>query len=74
MKYTCEFSIDQFEFWGPAVEVINRFREARELDLLQNIIEDTFCDSEDNELIPTATQINDFVAYDLPKEIDDILT
>jgi hypothetical protein len=71
MKYTREFSVDRFEFWGPAVEVVNRFREAKELDLLQNIIEDTFCDS---ELIPSATQINDFVAYTVPEEIDDILT
>ena len=70
MKYAREFSVDRFEFWGPAVEIVNRFREAKELDLLQNIIEDTFGDG---ELVPTATQINDFVAYDLPEEIDDIL-
>lgn len=69
MKYTREFSVDRFEFWGPAVEVVNRFREAKELDLLQTIIEDTF----DGEVIPSATKINDFVAYDLPNEIDDIL-
>ena len=69
MKYTREFSVDRFEFWGPAVEVVDRFRKAKELDLLQNIIEDTF----DGEVVPTATQINDFVAYDLPNEIDDIL-
>lgn len=70
MKYTREFSIDRFEFWGPAIEVVDRFRKAKELDLLQNIIEDTFdlC-----ELVPTATQINDFVAYDIPEEIDEIL-
>jgi hypothetical protein len=71
MKYTREFSIDDFEFYGPAVEVVNRFHEAGELDTLQNIIEDTFGDG---ELVPTVTQINDFVAYDLPKEIDDILS
>lgn len=70
MKYTREFSVDHFEFWGPAVEVVNRFREAGELDLLQNIIEDTFGDG---ELISTATQINDFVAYDLSEEIAEIL-
>ena len=70
MKYTREFFIDRFEFWGPAVEVVNRFREAKELDLLEDIIEDTF----DGDAIPSATQINDFVAYDLPEEIDDILT
>jgi hypothetical protein len=70
MKYTREFSVDRFEFWGPAVEVVNRFREAKELDLLQTIIEDTFSDGEH---IPSATKINDFVAYDLPNEIDDIL-
>lgn len=71
MKYTREFSIDDFEFYGPAVEIVNRFREAGELDTLQNIIKDTFGDG---ELVPTATQINDFVAYDLPEEIDDILS
>ena len=70
MKYTRKFSVDHFEFWGPAVEVVNRFREAGELDLLQNIIEDTFGDG---ELVPTATQINDFVAYDLSEEIAEIL-
>lgn len=71
MKYTREFSIDDFKFYGPAVEIVNRFREAGELDTLQNIIVDTFGDG---ELVPTVTQINDFVAYDLPEEIDDILS
>lgn len=71
MNYTKEFSIDNFEFWGPAVEVVNRFRKAGQLDLLQNIIEDTFGDG---ELVPTATQINDLVAYDISENIIEILT
>ena len=71
MNYTKEFSIDNFEFWGPAVEVVNSFRKAGQLDLLQNIIEDTFGDG---ELVPTATQINDLVAYDISKDIVEILT
>lgn len=71
MNYTREFSIDHFEFWGPAVEVVNSFREAGQLDLLQNIIEDTFGDG---ELVPTDTQINDLVAYDISKDIIEILT
>ena len=71
MNYTREFSIDHFEFWGPAVEVVNRFRKAGKLDLLQNIVEDTFGDG---KLVPTDTQINDLVAYDLSEEIDDLLT
>ena len=70
MKYTREFFVDRFEFWGPAVEVVNRFREAGEIDLLQNIIEDAFSDGEH---VPTATQINDFVAYHLSEEVDEIL-
>ena len=70
MNYTKEFSIDHFEFWGPAVEVVNRFREAGKPDLLQNIVDDTFGDG---ELVPTDTQINDLVAYDLSEEIDELL-
>ena len=58
-------------FGGPAVEVVNSFREAGQLDLLQNIIEDTFGDG---ELVPTATQINDLVAYDISEDIVEILT
>jgi hypothetical protein len=71
MCYTKEFSVDSFEFWGPAVEIVDRFRKAKELDTLQNIIEDTFSDGEH---VPTATQINDFVAYDVATEIDNYLS
>lgn len=67
MKYTREFSIDQFEFWGPAVEVVSMFKEKRQLDFLETLIIDAFSD-----VTPSATDINDFVAYDLRDEINEI--
>ena len=63
MKYTREFSVDNFNFWSGAVQVVDAFRKANMLDDLQQIIEDVFADR-----TPTETEINDFVWFDVPVE------
>lgn len=65
MKYTKEFSVDNFKFWSGAVQVVNAFRKANMLDDLQQLIEDNFVNK-----TPTDTEINDFVWFDvsIPKE------
>jgi hypothetical protein len=63
MKYTKEFSVDNFKFWSGAVQVVDAFRKANMLDDLQQIIEDVFADR-----TPTETEINDFVWFDVPVE------
>ena len=40
MKYTVEFSIDSFEFWDGAKDVVDIARKANKLDKLQEIIEE----------------------------------
>jgi hypothetical protein len=63
MKYTKEFSVDNFKFWSGAVQVVDAFRKVNMLDDLQQIIEDVFADR-----TPTDTEINDFVCFDVPVE------
>lgn len=63
MKYTKEFSVDNFKFWSGAVQVVDAFRKANMLDDFQQIIEDVFADR-----TPTETEINDFVWFDVPIE------
>ena len=65
MKYTKEFSVDNFKFWSGAVQVVDTFRKANMLDDLQQLIEDNFVNK-----TPTDTEINDFVWFDvsIPKE------
>ena len=65
MKYTKEFSVDNFKFWSGAVQVVDAFRKANMLDDLQQLIEDNFVNK-----TPTDTEINDFVWFDvsIPKE------
>ena len=65
MKYTKEFSVDNFKFWSGAVQIVNAFRKANMLDDLQQLIEDKFVNK-----TPTDTEINDFVWFDvsIPKE------
>lgn len=58
MIYKVEESLRNFEFWGQAQTVASEFTD-KQLDLLENLIEDMFCDD-----CPTDTQINDLFAYD----------
>lgn len=67
MQYTCEFSIEQFEFWGDAVEVVSMFKEKHQLDFLETLIVDAF-----SGVTPSATDINNFVAYTVKDEINEI--
>ena len=60
MYYTVEFSIDSFEFWGGAVNVIDSVRELDKLDELESLIIDVFSDSENI----SETDINDFVWFE----------
>ena len=59
MNYTKEFSIDTFEFWSGAKDIIKNVRKAGKLAELESIIEEAFADK-----APTATQINDMVWFD----------
>lgn len=60
MYYGVEFSIDSFEFWSGAVDVIDRVKELGKLDELESLIIDVFSDSEN----VTETDINDFVWFE----------
>lgn len=60
MYYGVEFSIDSFEFWSGAVDVIDRVEELGKLDELESLIIDVFSDSEN----VTETDINDFVWFE----------
>lgn len=58
MIYKVEESLSRFEFWGQARDNAREFSE-EQLDQLENIIADMWCDD-----YPTDTQINDLFAYD----------
>ena len=60
MYYTVEFSIDSFEFWSGAVDVIDSVRELDKLDELEALIIEVFGDSEN----VSETDINDFVWFE----------
>ena len=66
MKYTEEFSVNNFQFWAGAKDVANAFREAGRLKELGWMIEEAFCDEP-----PSATAINDFVWFSVP-EMEDL--
>lgn len=57
MKYTTEFDIDNFQFWGGAVDTIKVVKQHKKLDQLQMLIEDTYT------VTPSKTDINDFVWF-----------
>lgn len=59
MKYTQEFNVDTFDFYGPAVSIVDEIRKAKKIDDLQEFIEMTFYD-----FIPSKTSINDFVWHE----------
>lgn len=58
MIYKVEESLSNFEFWGQARDVAREFTD-EQLEQLENLIEDMFCDD-----YPTDAQINDLFAYD----------
>ena len=61
MKYTKEFSIDDFQFWSGAKDTVEDVRRANKMDELEAVVEAAFeCDEEP----PTETQINDFVWFE----------
>lgn len=66
MKYSNEFDINTFEFWGGARDVAQAFCDAKRLDDLNQLIENAFYG-----MTPTATEINDFVWFTVA-EIDDL--
>lgn len=61
MVYCREFSVDSFYFWSGAKDTVKDVREAKKMDELQSLIEETFADS---ETPPTETEINDFVWFE----------
>lgn len=58
MIYKVEESLKYFKFWGQAESTAREFTE-EQLDQLEDLISDMFCDD-----CPTDTQINDLFAYD----------
>jgi hypothetical protein len=56
LKFTVDFDIDTFEFWGPACQVVEQLRKEDLLEDASVLIEAAF----EGET-PTATQINDYV-------------
>lgn len=61
MTYTKEFSIETFEFWSGAKDVVKHYAEKGMIEELEHLIIDTFVDC-----APTETDINDFVWFDVP--------
>jgi len=59
MKYTQEFNVDTFGFYGPAVAIVDEIRKAKKMDNLQELIEMNFSD-----FTPSKTSINDFVWHE----------
>lgn len=67
LKYTVDFDIDSFEFWGAARDVI---KQVRKEDLLEDalvLIETAFEGG-----TPTKTQINDYVSFYLEDDLLEI--
>jgi hypothetical protein len=58
MKYTKEFDIDNFPFWGGAKDTIKTVKKNGKMDELGELIESVFI-----ERTPTETEINDFVWF-----------
>ena len=67
MKYAVDFDIDNFEFWGGARRVIEQVRKEDLLEDASVLIETAF----EGET-PTATQINDYVWFDLEDDLLEI--
>ena len=61
MTYTKEFSIETFEFWSGAKDVVDHYAEKGMIEELEQLIIDIFEGS-----TPTETDINDFVWFDVP--------
>ena len=62
MKYTKEFSIDTFQFWGGAKDVVKHYAEKEALDDLEELILECF-----TNIIPTEETINYFVWFQAPE-------
>ena len=59
MKYTQDFSVDDFPFWSGAKDTVEAVRDAGKMDDLQSLVEEQFQDR-----IPTKTDVNDFVWFE----------
>lgn len=59
MRYSKEFDVNEFEFWGGAKDTIKVIKEHKMMGQLQDMLEEIFADK-----IPTATEINDRVWFD----------
>ena len=64
MKYSVDFDISTFEFWGGARQVVEQLRKEDLLEEASVLIETAF---EDNN--PTATEINDYVWFYLEDDL-----
>lgn len=59
MRYSKEFDVNEFDFWGGAKDTIKVIKEHKMMGQLQDMLEEIFANK-----IPTATEINDTVWFD----------
>lgn len=59
MKFTNDFDVHTFKFWGGAEDTVEVILEAGKMDDLQHHLEEVFADK-----IPSATDINDYVWFE----------
>ena len=59
MEYKKDFDVRTFEFWSGAKDWFRAFARKDRLDELQANVESVF-----DSMVPTATQINDYVWFD----------
>ena len=67
LKYSVDFDINTFEFWGGARHVIERVKEEDLLEEAESLIETAF-----EREMPTATQINNYVWFYLEDDLLEI--
>lgn len=67
LKYTVDFDINSFEFWGNACKVVEQLRKEDLLEDALVLIETAFEGG-----TPTKTQINDYVSFYLEDDLLEI--
>ena len=61
MKYVVECDLESFEAWPGGKDTLEVLIEKDDCDAVQQLIEESFCDSGE---LPTATTINDFLWFE----------
>jgi len=61
MKYVVECDLESFEAWSGGKDTLEVLIEKDDCDAVQQLIEESFCDSGE---LPTETTINDFLWFE----------